>query len=358
MSIFAVPFMLSMLAACGGNGNDSHRGENSASEIVRVAKLTASQREDSLPAKAPLMAIRAYEAAGEETGQDAEMQYTVVQMPNQEISFTITLDNQEASGIDAVRLYCDDPAAEVKIDGEYKKIAQESDGTRVVNWASEDAYEKTYSIKLSSEEYVNSLEVKDIRLAGHSKFQSKETEVKNLGKNELKVYKMSEDDLKWNFVTNTTEYYAWNFTHSDKVSNVTVEGIEADENGEYRVTENGTIKYSYDLTVEGTTVRWSGAKDIELLKIEKTDPKYLYWAFTVFITISGSETENIHELEFYQMENENYVLKFTAPFFGESNGGIGWRFEGRSDIDGRINESSPLFVKIFDRYYLLGFKNI
>ena len=62
---------------------------------------------------------------------------------------------------------------------------------------------------------INSFKVVDVRLAGHDKFQSKETNSTDLGNNELHIYKMDEDAYTLNVIENTFDYIKFNFNIKD-----------------------------------------------------------------------------------------------------------------------------------------------
>ena len=76
---------------------------------------------------------------------------------------------------------------------------------------------------------------------------------------------MEDTDLQWNFIKNSTEYYEWEFIHSEKVSNIEVEGIEKDENGHYKATKDGKIKYTWDYTNGNKSIKYVRSKNISRL---------------------------------------------------------------------------------------------
>ena len=178
--------------------------------------------------------------------EELDFNYIVINKSQTDITFTITLDNPEAYGIDALRVTCDDPEAKIQVDGEFKPIAQEADKTRVINWSSEDPYTKTYNIKTTSEEAIATFKVVDIRLAGHEKFQSKETENTDLGNNELKIYKMDDDAIELSVIENTFDYIKFDFIvkteYEGVISNVKVDGVDRDDEiGGWRLEESKSV---------------------------------------------------------------------------------------------------------------------
>ena len=188
-------------------------------------------------------------------------QYIVMYKSQSEITFTIKLNNPKGESIDAIELTCDDPNAQIMVDGEYKPIQyQDNEGvkSRIVNWAQEDPYEKVYYIKTTSMDDINTLRVIDLKVNGEWQNQA-------LSNDELKIYKMNEEDLKWVFLKNTPEYYQWKFEKSEKISNLVVKlgtELEPDENGVY-TTVSGKVVWEYDYTFDGVTVHWKDERDIE-----------------------------------------------------------------------------------------------
>lgn len=214
------------------NGEETQNptGSETKENSVKIKSINAQETSDvqATYAKAKMRQSR---NSGDDTNNSAdEFNYIIITRPQTDITFTITLDNPEAYGIDALRVYCDDENAQIQVDGEYKPIAKEPDGTRVVNWSSEDPYERTYNIRTTSEDAINSFKVVDVRLAGHDKFQSKETNSTDLGNNELHIYKMDEDAYTLNVIENTFDYIKFNFNvkdeYKDIISNIRVDGLE------------------------------------------------------------------------------------------------------------------------------------
>lgn len=184
------------------------------------------------------------------------------------VYLTIKLNNPESYGIDALRIHCDDESALIVVDGEPQKLAYEADGTRVVNWSSENPYEKTYEILLRDENDINTISILDIRLAGHAKFQSKEREVDSLGRNELKVYRVAlyEQTFFW---TNTSQYYMEGFKMTRHVENVEVRGAGSRVEDDFVIaTENGTLSIDYDYVFDdGTVFHRVQQREVSLLDV-------------------------------------------------------------------------------------------
>lgn len=216
----------------------------------------------------------------EKNKHEDEINCIIIYKSQTDIQFTIKLDNPEAYGIDALRVKCDDENAQIQVDGEWKPIAFEDDGTRVVNWSSEDPYEKTYNIRTTSDDAMNIFEVIDIRLAGHSKFQSKETKNTDIGNSELQIHKMDEDAYRVDVIENTFEYIKFKLavkeSYKDIIHNITVDGETADSEGIYTLYENKniTVKYDYKINDE-LMVNKSNNEKIERLYLPDISASFL-----------------------------------------------------------------------------------
>ena len=224
----------------------------SAAVEAAPTKLSANKTNGGL--------IKLGNSDNEEPAVVEHTQYIVMYKSEKDIKFTIELDNPKGHAIDAVELRCDDVNATILVDGNWEKISSK-DGY-VVNWASENAYKKTYYLQTISQERLSTLTVSDIKING--KWQNAA-----LDNNALKIYKMSDSDLKWEFVKNVPEYYEWRFVTSENVSNIQEMGAELTENGTYKAKKNGVVQYIWDYTFNGETVTWDGEKNIVLLEFKK-----------------------------------------------------------------------------------------
>ncbi len=231
------------------------------------------------------------------------------------VTFTVELDNPEGYGIDALRFWSDDKSALILVDGVWRKIAYEADGTRVINWSSENPYEKTFDIMLCGDADINTISVVDIRLAGHAKFQSKEHEVKHLGHNKLLVYRVPFTEQPF-MRTNTAEYYMEFFKTKNYIQNVEVNGAGSRiENGFIVATENGMLTGSYDYVFEDGTVFHSVfEREVQLLDLRFLDDG------------SGKIVDgNWIRLEFFGGTDSGWnIPNLWAYMFEEKDMGDGW----------------------------------
>ena len=280
-----------------------------------------------------------------------------------EFQLTIYLDNPEAYGIDSLRIKCDDEDAEIMIDGLYKPIAKESDGSRVINWASEDPYEKTFYIKLGNEpDYnFNIFEITDIRLAGHELFLSKETNSFAFGNNLFHIYKIDYDILTKNVISIDDRTIRINYLikeeYKDNVKNIRIDGESSNSDGIWEFTEEKSFVVTYEFhTINSTYIGHNkfidSVKKISLESFEYNEwinngyidknsylindtligeqmlPGYaLHFSISdgiyndcLKVTYKGIEVEMVHEywyrggcIIFYAPTNDDFVFDYSKP---------------------------------------------
>lgn len=192
-----------------------------------------------------------------------ERNYVAINNQQTELQFTITLDNPEAFGIDALKVMCTDPDAYINVEGLWKPIAQEADGTRIVNWSSEDPYEKTYSIQINSQMEYCLFKVVDIRLVGQEQFLSKTTNSNDFGNNELDIYKFNTNVLNVEILSDNIKETQFKISVKEgvtNVSNIQINGEGPNEDGTWIISKNlkrcyVTITYDIELP-NGEKISW------------------------------------------------------------------------------------------------------
>lgn len=269
---------------------------------------------------------------GEQAPQTVSVQhaqYIIMYKSEKDIKFTIELDNPKGQSIDAVELKCDDPNATILVSGEWEKLSSK-DGY-VVNWASENAYRKTYYLQTISQDSINALTVSDIKVNG-------EWQNAALDNDQLKIYKMDDEDLKWDFVSNTPSGYKWKFDCSEKISNLVVrvggDVLTADENGVYTVEHDCKVSWTWDYATgdvlgNGTEVvnHWDNEREIEVFKLEYTrDTMILYIGvyngnngFRLYINFSGTDIDDIVYLSVFDNIYEGTPLIDGVNCYGNDN---------------------------------------
>lgn len=299
-----VAFSVITLAAC--NSGTTTPSEKKGDVNIKALTATVSKpAEVSAEIKAQSKFVRL--ADGDEiepttTVEVEHAQYIIMYKSEKDIKFTIELDNPKGQSIDAVELKCDDPNATILVSGEWEKLSSK-DGY-VVNWASENAYRKTYYLQTISQDSINTLTVSDIKVNG-------EWQNAALDNDQLKIYKMDDEDLKWDFVSNTPSGYKWKFDCSEKISNLVVkvgnDVLTADENGVYTVEYDCRVSWTWDYATgdvsgNGTEVvnHWDNEREIKIFKLMyaseyANQPQVAilmsYQQVTVFIQFLGTDID-------------------------------------------------------------------
>lgn len=286
----------------GGNGNNETK-ENSVKIKSIDAKETSEAEVSNV--KARMHKNRSGITAGTVDG----INYIIIYKSQTDITFTITLDNPEAYGIDDIRITCDDADSQIWLTdgnggGEWQPIRREADGTSVVGWDSSNRYERTYNIRTTSPDAINTFKVVDVRLAGHEKFQSKETGSTDMGNNELHIYKMDDDAFTLNVVENTFDYIKFNFNikeeYKDIISNFEVKDVEYDEENEYWVCyESKEIEVEYDYYMEGHDLKIKRKDDINIKTLEFVSPIDTYPVGGGAILYNPTELELISDADIF-----------------------------------------------------------
>lgn len=277
-------FVAATLVGCGTGANtssgSSSTGNPTSSSTNPIKENSVKIR--SINASETSVEPVSVKARNKKEANDTEIEdnYIIITKDVTDVQFTITLDNPEAYGIDALRVTCDDPEAQIQVEGEWKPISQEANGTRVVNWSSEDPYEKTYNIRTTSLEDLYTFKVVDIRLSGHDTFLSKQSNSTDFGNNELDIYKMDTDAYELDVVSNTFEEIKFGIKVKEGVTNLSnfkVDGKEPNEEGYWVMNESKEdCKISYDFELEnGMKVRresrqWIGPMEIRFMNGEST----------------------------------------------------------------------------------------
>lgn len=248
-------------------------------------------------------------------------QYVVMYKSEKHINFTISLDNPKGHSIDAVQLTCDDPNAKIQVfnsDGTFtwELLSQAKDGY-VINWASENAYRKTYYLETTAPDAINTLKVVDLKVNGEWQNQA-------LDNDELKIYKMEDEDLSWEFVTNTLAAYKWRMNKSKNITDLKVyadgEEVVADENGIYSVEKDCVVEFEYGYTKDGVTAKWNDSREIELLEIEY-DKDFTCGdnsVITGLFTLSGTDLEKATFSVEYDGKNEIVELNTAEWVISDS----------------------------------------
>lgn len=305
MKKFAMLLFMSamVLTGCGNNSGDIGGSKPKVDIKHLSASLSTSSESNDLGNEEDKVATSTLE----------ETQYIVIYKSELDIDFKVELDNPQFSEITAIKFACDDPNATVAVENSKGETTWNSiKDYPIVKWGGTDMYKRTFEIRLSEGFTSDECALSVLDLQVNNEWQNKK-----LSNDVLDVYRMEDTDLQWNFIKNSTEYYEWEFIHSEKVSNIEVEGIEKDENGHYKATKDGKIKYTWDYTNGNKSIKYVRSKNIEILKVWKTckDRKYIVGRTSINIGFSGTGTEDIKEVEVYSFDGEEYIYEATLNHY-------------------------------------------
>lgn len=280
--MFLIPLMfLFVLVSCefGGGGNKVKPAEDTVNiKLLSGEVVREKQQERHLKRRVRYGVEDGETSPTIEVNPTSTVQYVLMYKSESDIKFTITLDNPKGEAIDAVELTCDDPNSQIQLDGEWENIQyDETKHSIIANWAQENPYKKTFNIKTTSQEDIYTIRVVDIKVNGV--WQNKE-----LNKNELKIYKLEESDIRVKTEHNTNEYYDFTIEQITGNENKSVEILEVsavNKKGEvvnvsnlgdkYEVLEDATIRVKYRYTIDGVSVEWVYEREIELVRFETFD---------------------------------------------------------------------------------------
>lgn len=345
MKKFAMLLFMSamVLTGCGNNSGDIGGSKPKVDIKHLSASLSTSPESNDLVSEDDKATTSTLE----------ETQYIVIYKSELDIDFKVELDNPQFSEITAIKFACDDPNATVAVENSKGETTWNSiKDYPIVKWGGTDMYKRTFEIRLSEGFTSDECALSVLDLQVNNEWQNKK-----LSNDVLDVYRMEDTDLQWNFIKNSTEYYEWEFIHSEKVSNIEVEGIEKDENGHYKATKDGKIKYTWDYTNGNKSIKYVRSKNIEILKVWKTceNKKDIVLSRSINIGFSGTGTEDIKEVDLYSFDGEEYIYKTTLYQYA---GGLQWsNFNSSHNVyelfgyDSSIGTfSETIYIKLCNSY--------
>ena len=348
MKKFAMLLFMSamVLTGCGNNSGDIGGSKPKVDIKHLSASLSTSPESNDLVSEDDKATTSTLE----------ETQYIVIYKSELDIDFKVELDNPQFSEITAIKFACDDPNATVAVENSKGETTWNSiKDYPIVKWGGTDMYKRTFEIRLSEGFTSDECALSVLDLQVNNEWQNKK-----LSNDVLDVYRMNENYLNWKFITNTPEYYEWEFETNENVENVKVycdNEIITSENGKYRVNKNCEIKYTWEFKVGENRVEWGNSKSIELLRFEKT-ANVIAWMDVLCVIINGSGTEMLDSITMYNISDQGeYTEYLLLDNFG--TGGyadhIGW-YSSNHEYFQQMTTYNPekLAIKVFGMYYRLS----
>ena len=283
--LFLVPAILFGVVSCATGTSEPNSGSSSDVSIKALSAVLHEEEEEQPVLNAPLMTLDTSEESETSESEPSEPevpsepetpdpndyipegQYIVIYKDETHIDFKIELNNPKKEAITALELECEDKNAKIALQNskgetEWKLIKDYP----VVEWGGTNRYERTFEILLDKGYTEKDCDIKVLDLEVNGEWLAK-----GLDKNVLDVYKVYDDDLKYEFVYNKEDEYRFRLTAGETVKNLVVSGadpVEGEENV-YSVTTEGYISWEYDYEPEsGVTAHWRNGKEIEFREIE------------------------------------------------------------------------------------------
>ena len=285
--LFLVPAILFGVVSCATGTSEPNSGPSNPSSDVSIKALSAvlhEEEEEQSVLNAPLMTLDTSEDSETSETEPSEPevpsepetpdpndyipegQYIVIYKDETHIDFKIELNNPKKEAITALELECEDKNAKIALQNskgetEWKLIKDYP----VVEWGGTNRYERTFEILLDEGYTEKDCDIKVLDLEVNGEWLAK-----GLDKNVLDVYKVYDDDLKYEFVYNKEDEYRFRLTAGETVKNLVVSDAEPVEGEEdvYSVTTEGHISWEYDYEPEsGVSAHWRNVKEIEFREI-------------------------------------------------------------------------------------------
>ena len=274
--LFLVPAILFGVVSCANGTSEPNNGSSSSSNVsIKALSAVLHEEEEEPLENAPLMTLDTSEESDTSESEPEtpdpndyipEGQYIVIYKDETHIDFKIELNNPKKEAITALELECEDKNAKIALQNskgetEWKLIKDYP----VVEWGGTNRYERTFEILLDEGYTEKDCDIKVLDLEVNGEWLAK-----GLDKNVLDVYKVYDDDLKYEFVYNKEDEYRFRLTAGETVKNLVVSGAELVEGEEnvYSVTTEGYISWEYDYEPEdGVNAHWRNGKEIEFREI-------------------------------------------------------------------------------------------
>lgn len=285
--LFLIPAILFGVVSCATGTSEPNSGPSSSSDVsIKALSAVLHEEEEEQPVlNAPLMTLDTSEDSETSETEPSEPevpsepetpdpndyipegQYIVIYKDETHIDFKIELNNPKKEAITALELECEDKNAKIALQNskgetEWKLIKDYP----VVEWGGTNRYERTFEILLDEGYTEKDCDIKVLDLEVNGEWLAK-----GLDKNVLDVYKVYDEDLKYEFVYNKEDEYRFRLTAGETVKNLVVSGadpVEGEENV-YSVTTEGYISWEYDYEPEdGVSAHWRNGKEIEFRELD------------------------------------------------------------------------------------------
>lgn len=332
--IVSLAFVLgcfSLIVGCGENEN----GEQTVAE-VKLVELSAAVASDEAGAKSAAGEFTSgVKLADGEGTATAEPQRTTIFKSQNEITFDIKLDNPKNYYIMDFKLNCEEENIEY-----YDSVMEEWTAIADcwIRWNGSNNQRARYKIRFNDPAVViDKISVSDMYYSDRTDGTNK-TAVNMNDRETYVVYKVDENLVRVETVTNGFEEYVFNVKKAD---GVVIKSVKCDDtelipaaDGTYKTAKSGKINVEYEKPLdENFTYQSNYEREIELFHLEKMDEP-IFWLYNM----SYMSKETIFDGSYL---GEYYLgMYLDMPFIGTD----------RSEKNVKIS-CNGFIVKLYIDYY-------
>ena len=312
-TIIAVIMLLcsiSVIAGCKNKGNSNNN--NSKAEVVLDKVSAAAYKEPSVkPQKMAAFNLseKSTDNSENESADNSKSEsespdisadipdYTFIFKSQTTINFDIKLNNPKNYYIMDFKLTCDEEQIEY-YDKEMEKWTPINDIW--IRWSGSNNQESRYRLRLPNPEISpDKIKISEMYYSDRTDGTNK-TAVNMNNKETYTVYKVEDDLVVTETVSNSREKYVFRMTKKEgvEIKSFTVAGVDymdrINDEGLYEMTSNGKIVVEYERKNGNVVYKGKYEKDIELIEFKTTD----YWGgdfewfgrqFYIYYKITGTD---------------------------------------------------------------------
>ena len=321
---------ISVIASCKNKGNSNNN--NSKAEVVLDKVSAAAYKETSVkPQKMALFNLseKSTDNSENESADNSESEsespdvsadipdYTFIFKSQTTINFDIKLNNPKNYYIMDFKLTCDEEQIEY-YDKEMEKWTPINDIW--IRWSGSNNQESRYRLRLPNPEVSpDKIKISEMYYSDRTDGTNK-TAVNMNNKETYTVYKVEDDLLTIETISNSREKYMFRMNQKEGVEVLSVKGNDVDlakEGDNYVMPESGKIVIEYQKVNGNVTYKGKCEKDIELIRFEIDDMRSgninnedIATIHIIFKNLSGTDCNNI----ILKNGDNIYLLSFDSLF--------------------------------------------
>lgn len=315
---------ISVITGCKNTGNSNNN--NSKAEVVLDKVSAAAYQEPSVkPQKMAALNLseKPTDNSENESADNSESEspdvsadipdYTFIFKSQTTINFDIKLNNPKNYYIMDFKLTCDEEQIEY-YDEKMEKWTPINDIW--IRWSGSNNQESRYRLRLPTPEISpDKIKISEMYYSDRTDGTNK-TAVNMNNKETYTVYKVEDDLVVTETVSNSCEKYVFKMTKKEgvEIKSFTVAGVDymdrINAEGLYEMTSNGKIVVEYERRNGNVTYRGKYERDIELVNVVLYEKGENYFAI---YKINGTDIYDLYKIiieYIYSNESNEYELKF------------------------------------------------